>query len=315
MAMHCDIPTHSKVEIVNTAQTDSQPGAHMTSKYDFSGLSKEDLEKIPKEQRDLIMKTNPAMAAQMGIKAEKQETVSKYRYDELEKAFKEEKQRFNNKISELQRQRSDAVRDKNEFEERFNAKRGELEQCQAELSETKEELRKLESEADELRKRPVSTDVQDNMEIRQLRKANEDLEKDVKSLRETKSALETEKGNLESALRESEDRRTELEAELVRMQNRTLSGSEPRLPTYENVGTATMASSTSLKSELFTAPRYSVKISRSLKYMKVRPDIEGKVVCRDGCLNIPRLPEFMPFGDRVYNVTSSDGETLIIELQ
>ena len=110
MTMHRDIPTRSKIGIVNTAHTVSEPGVHMASTYDFPGMSTEDLERIPKEQREQILKANPAMAAQMGIRAEKQETVSKFRYDELEKEYKEEKQRLNGKISDLKRQRSDAVR-------------------------------------------------------------------------------------------------------------------------------------------------------------------------------------------------------------
>ncbi len=72
-----------------------------------------------------------------------------------------------------------------------------------------------------------------------------------------------------------------------------------------------------LRSELFTEPRYFVSISPDLRQLRLRADRNGRVVCRDGCVQLAGL-ERATAGRRSSDISvsvGSEGRTIILRFQ
>ncbi len=71
-----------------------------------------------------------------------------------------------------------------------------------------------------------------------------------------------------------------------------------------------------MESDLFSSPRYLVRMSRDGRRMRFSPDIEGRAICRDGAIDMPLLAELVPFSEPTAHdaVVTSDG-TVVIVLQ
>lgn len=207
---------------------------------------------------------------------EKNETLRKEKAD-LRKQYDDYKDRFENKLKELE-----------EAEESIDR----LKAVNSELRDENTDLRNRLEAAKKERPAPV-----DDGEMRRLRARVSDLERELKAAK-TESEDLKEKLDASEKLAEGLSRQLEEQAKVARPAERSPS----------KVGTVVRSSPTTLESVLFMEGRYTVWLSRDGHTMRISPDVEGRAICTDGAISLPRLQLLIPFeGVREYDVYSEDG--------
>ena len=83
----------------------------------------------------------------------------------------------------------------------------------------------------------------------------------------------------------------------------------------ESYGIIVRISESTFASNLFHDGNYDVRLAKDGSYIKFRPDVEGRAVCRDGAISIPMLPRYLPYkGTREFGAIPIDGNTVMIRL-
>lgn len=190
--------------------------------------------------------------------------------------------------------------------EELKASESAMEQLRSERSELGDRVRALQAKVDSAPKEPKV--VRDDTEVKRLQKEKREIESEMESVR-------TELDDALASLESERHRVADLEAELE-MARDAARASSPLSSVGEVSGKVTRTSPSTMESDLFSSPRYLVRMSRDGRRMRFSPDIEGRAICRDGAIDMPLLAELVPFSEPTAHdaVVTSDG-TVVIVLQ
>lgn len=104
----------------------------------------------------------------------------------------------------------------------------------------------------------------------------------------------------------------QLRDELVRSYHESRITDDVSNMTY---GTVVRISEDTFVSSFFRDGRYDVRLARDGSYIKFKQDVEGLAVCLNGAIQIPILPNYIPFkGTREFGVIPVNGNTIMIRL-
>ena len=269
---------------------------------------------MPDGLENLSEQERKAFARQTGrtlgkITSEEAKVPQKVHEDKV-RALEDEISALKAKLEDMKDERNQIREERDAYKDRFERKLEELGEANSALeslrsgrSELSEKVRMLQARIDSVPKEPKV--VRDDTEIRRLQKEKRDVESDLEKAREeverTLSDLESER-----------ERSRELEARLAEVGEGIRPSRE--LPEGEIMGKVVRSSPSTMRSELFDRPRYTVRISRDGHGMKFKPDIEGRAICKDGAIDLPLLGRLIPFDgvDEHDAVITPDGTIVIV---
>ncbi|AMK13765.1 hypothetical protein AUP07_0716 [methanogenic archaeon mixed culture ISO4-G1] len=258
------------------------------------------------EAYEMYEKARQEQQAHAVFTSKDNETVSKLKYDNMEKDYKKkldkavkDKDKFKNENAELRKENSKLQKSEDALKKQINQQNKTIEEKKKELERSQTEIKTLK---DNLKKRPVEKVVEkDDSEIKKL---NKKLESVTASLETEKS----ENGKLHEQIEDKDSEIEELKGKISDLEKELESHvkGEP-----ETAGTIVWDSPTSFKSDLFTEKRYAVKLARSGEYITFTPDIEGKAVCIDNVIDLPAIGDYLNYESRTFEA-QLNGKTLII---
>ncbi len=180
--------------------------------------------------------------------------------------------------------------------------------------ELSNELARTKAKADDLAARNACL-AEENASLKKrlasLRSA-EESESRIEELASENSALRSEAGSLRSSVSGMEAEIGALSREIARLKAEA-EKLKAGIPLTDVAGKIGRISATEFESELFSGPRYEVKIARDGSYMTFKADVEGGVPCENGTLALPALPDLIGFsGPRIYDAYHYGGKLKII---
>lgn len=251
-----------------------------------------------------------ALAAASGgssVKAtEGQETVSRYKFDQMKKDLDEKLRKSEDKNKKT----SDEL--KKVREERDAALRR-AEKAEKE-SETKDErisgLEKTVGEMDgrikgfEKREKSRESVTPAKETPREVSLAN-----DLRTAQDRISELETELDYMDYIIGEMADIMSDPPEKEPSQEHAATSSEAP-----EPVGKIVRSGPSELTSDLFVLPRYKVTLARSGSYISFEPDVDGHGICVDGTISLPALEGLIGYRGREEYSVFRDGKRLVTHL-
>lgn len=183
-----------------------------------------------------------------------------------------------------------------------------LEGLESDVAKTDKEAGEINRQILEIAKQEMNLEVgesdpHENEQSReeQLEKAREhiqDLYKRLENTRVEKDAL-----NHEIA---------QLRDDLTRSYHETKT---TRYNPNQNFGTVVRISEDTFSSSQFRDGRYEVRLARDGSYIRFKPDVEGRAICKDNAIRLPRLPSYIPYkGPREFGIIPVNENTIMIRL-
>lgn len=218
------------------------------------------------------------------------------------------------KLDETKDELKDARDERNSYKSRFEKKVEELKAAEERNNDLVEDKRRLTEEnaglKESLKNASRSNAQNDASELSKLRKDNRRLSDDCEKLSEELDSVRKELTDAKAAKADAEFRL----GEILKEQEKA-SASAPALD-MGPVGTVSRINPDTLRSDLFTHPRYKAVISRDGSRLTFTPDIEGGAVCRDGRITLPKLATMLDYsGECEYKVFSADGHSFMVSLR
>ena len=276
-----------------------------------NAVAPEGLENLSEDERKAFMRQTARHGG--GRIVSDQATVPQKVHQDKVRELEGEISSLRSKVEELKTERNQIREERDSYRDRFERKLEELkasesamEQLRSERSELGDRVRALQAKVDSAPKEPKV--VRDDTEVKRLQKEKREIESEMESVR-------TELDDALASLESERHRVAELEAELE-MARDAARASSPLFSVGEVSGKVTRTSPSTMESDLFSSPRYLVRMSRDGRRMRFSPDIEGRAICRDGAIDMPLLAELVPFSEPTAHdaVVTSDG-TVVIVLQ
>ena len=272
-----------------------------------NAVAPEGLENLSEDERKAFMRQTARHGG--GRIVSDQATVPQKVHQDKVRELEGEISSLRSKVEELKTERNQIREERDTYRNRFERKLEELkasesamEQLRSERSELGDRVRALQVKVDSAPKEPKV--VRDDTEVKRLQKEKREMESVRTELDDALASLESERHRV-----------AELEAELE-MARDAARASSPLSSVGEVSGKVTRTSPSTMESDLFSSPRYLVRMSRDGRRMRFSPDIEGRAICRDGAIDMPLLAELVPFSEPTAHdaVVTSDG-TVVIVLQ
>ena len=276
---------------------------------DIEGLN------LSEEEKAGIL-SSAGMGHSMGVKpvidSPDKKMVSQKAYDdkveELNGKIKELKER----LDKLKAEKDNIRKERDDFQSRFDKKRDELEELGATCDQLRATIREKDEKISELKgslkERASETKVvRDETEINRLTEQVNGLKAAMKELGESKELLETQVAELQA-------QNTSMKESLESPNDAVEEAAVVETPIEEPVGgSVTRTSPTEFESDLFTAPKYLVRLARSGRTITFKPDVEGAAVCNEGRMRLPRLEKLVPFGGaETYDAVLKGNEIVVV---
>ena len=279
------------------------------------------------EKEDIDLKTKLDME-------KRRYTTLKEAFEEAAENHKKEKQELTNRLATMKKQAT-ASGDTTQLQKQIEAlnvsikdREGKIHDLEGQVANIKttsdREIAKLTEERDTAISQKEAV-VAANSNKTKLEARVSELEAENEALKARKEELEGELAEESARGREKESQYIaqirELTADIGRM--RAHDGAIPGIATFDGRRaikppfTVRRESANTLTSDYFTESRYTVVMSCDRSKLMVRPDINGKVRCKEYSLNIKSLEELAPMkGPRHYcDVTYDPGTgTLVVVL-
>lgn len=224
---------------------------------------------------------------------------------------------LNGKIQELQTKLDEVKEDRNsirderdDYKKRFEKKQEDLDNANTAIQQLRSENSGLRNENSDLRSdlneaRKQKTPSSDSVKAEKLAKYVKELEEKLKDAR-------GEVEDLKSKLGESESRVGELSELLEKGRFEPA----PVEPARGPAGKVIRSAPEILESDLFTESRYTIWLSRDGHTMRIVPDVEGRALCEDRRITLPRLRILLPYdGKSEYEAYPDDGAGIVLSLR
>lgn len=261
----------------------------------------------PEEMEQYLRATGrsrgPSVSSEEGKVSQK---VHEDKVAELEKKI----DGLQSKLDEVKKEKETIREQRDDYKDRFEDKQKDLDAANATIEQLKTDnskLRgdnsKLQSDLNEARKQ--KTPSADSVKA-------EKLARDVKNLEDKLRDARNEVEDLKSKLKESESRVRELSELLENSRPEPV----PAEPAREPVGKVIRSAPEILESDLFTESRYTIWLSRDGHTMRIAPDVEGRALCKDRRMTLPRLRLLLPYdGREEYEAYPDDGAGIVLSLR
>lgn len=235
------------------------------------------------------------------------ETVSKADHDQRVSELKERNGKLQKKIDELKDEKAKVAEARDSYKKAMETRADELEAEKQKVQQLRTENGDLQDQLNKL-KGSQNRDIVSGVEHRALKSEFDKFKKlsdsDMSALKEELSAALEKIAELESQLSE--------ERESVKTVDEP-EQSRPAISWKDIV--VTRPEPSVLKSDAFSHRVYRVVLARDGSHISMVPDVEGGAECYDGEIDLPKLPELVPYRDvEEYRSKLMDDDSIIIEL-
>lgn len=235
--------------------------------------------------------------------------VSQKVHEDTVKELNEKIQELQAKLDEVKEERNSFRDEREDYKKRFEKKQEDLDGANTTIQQLRTENSGLRNENSDLRSdlneaRKQKTPSSDAVKA-------EKLAKDVKELEEKLKEAQNEVEDLKTKLGESESRVGEL-SELL---EKSRLEPAPVEPARGPVGKVIRSAPEILESDLFSESRYTIWLSRDGHTLKITPDVEGRALCEDRRMTLPRLRLLLPYDGRAEYEAYRDGSGIILSLR
>lgn len=255
---------------------------------------------------------------------DKEQTVSKVRYNQDIEELKEKIKKKDEKIQKLQDTGNDLRAERDSYKKRLESSEADcitqkekVTSLNKQVSDLLKEKEKLEEKVKELEKVPAApspTEISVTKENAELKKQILGLQNEIQRLKEDVSEKGESISKLGSNISDLEERVRNLSEDNENLRKASTSH-VVEIPVLDS-GVLKRISPTELSSDMFVDGRYDVKIARSGSSMLFVPNVEGSAVCAEHKIKLPRLSELIPFKSVCeYQLVSAGNDVLKAELR
>lgn len=290
---------------------------HSGLRNDVPGLStshlsdeeRENLEKMMGKKSDKKSK-KPSDST---ISSDETQYVSEVQFNEMKEGYRTRIEKLEGKIESQKETIAQLRSEKEQVESRANRLKADnddliakVEAKQKSSLQDADEIAKLKKDNATL-KNQLKTAEADAQEVplKNLAKAKEEITK----LSDENTVLSEKVAVLESQIESLRADKDDLSLKLEEAKNNQ---SKVKVEEPITVGTIRRENPTDFSSQLFTVPKYDVKLAKSGKYMSFEPNIKGNIVCENYRLSIPGLDAYIGYqGIKDYTAIKKGTKLLI----